>query len=309
MQSFTLISGRTEIATDNDSYSCCNCDEGIRIQVEIVNHLLSHFPWPHQPEPEVKIEDVDKTTFFIHEVGSKVSRDSEEVRKSKPSYHRQYNKRERSPETELLLQEFTQCHETKMFYCNFCRNGYKQKQTLERHLLREHDPRTNKSAEAEAANPENMFYCSICRNAYKHKQTIERHLLKKHNVVVEKSRLKRTAKPESSIKSDKFQCDKCGNRYMFRESLRKHLLRHLHPTNYGKVGKVSREKIICDRCSKLVDPSCMKRHFQVHHSTERPFKCDFPGCSTSFFDIGKFNDHKNIHQGIKPYICEYCGEF
>lgn len=134
--------------------------------------------------------------------------------------------------------------------------------------------------------------------------------------MIEKSVLKRSSKPsigadlsKQPSKKEKFQCDRCGNFYLFRESLRKHLLRHQNSTNCGKIGKVAREKIVCDRCSKLVDPSTIKRHFLVHHSTERPFKCEEPGCSTSFFDISKFNDHKNIHLGNRPYVCEFCGEF
>lgn len=115
-------------------------------------------------------------------------------------------------------------------------------------------------------------------------------------------------KSKKTTETEKFQCDKCGNLYLFRESLRKHLIRHLNPANCGKTGKVAREKIVCDRCSKLVDPSSMKRHFQVHHSKKRPFKCTEPGCTTSFFDISKFNDHKNIHLEIKPYVCEFCSK-
>lgn len=93
----------------------------------------------------------------------------------------------------------------------------------------------------------------------KHKQTIERHLLKEHNIVVEKRSLKSIDIKKERKKEKRFVCDKCGNLYMFRESLRKHLLRHLNPTNSGKVGRIAREKIVCDKCSKMVDPSVMKR--------------------------------------------------
>jgi KRAB domain-containing zinc finger protein len=135
-------------------------------------------------------------------------------------------------------------------------------------------------------------------------------------VVLEKNHLTRSSKPNKEDheeikhrkKEKQFFCDKCGNRYMFRESLRKHLLRHVNPTNSGKTGRVAREKTVCFDCGLLVDPSIMKRHIQVHHSDYRPFKCEEPGCKTTFFDVTKFNDHKNIHLGIRPYVCEFCGE-
>jgi hypothetical protein len=117
--------------TENTNlYLCCNCPVSLEIQAKISNHLLSHFLPPKistQHQHPSKIKDEAKVSSFIHEINSKT--DSDEALK-KPSYHTQFNKRSRSPFSEKLIKEFTQCHETKTFYCNICRNGYKQKQTV-----------------------------------------------------------------------------------------------------------------------------------------------------------------------------------
>lgn len=315
----------------NQKLEACNCQDGIKLQLLLINHLFSHLPIVKSE----KLEDA-----VVQETVSEGEESIvEEPRfKSKPSYHKQFNRRDRSPKTERVQREFTQDPNTKMFHCNICRNSYKHKQTVERHLSKEHYTfivGCNKAADSTISQvgtslavstyftlePETKtFYCNFCRNAYKHKQTMERHLAKEHEVKVPKIRLQSrfnvTVKSECAIqtyderrKKDKnLICDKCGQRFLFRESLRKHLLRHMEPTTQIKYGKTVREKIVCDICAKLVNPSVMKRHFQVHHSDYRPFRCEEPGCTTSFFDVTKFKDHKNIHLNVKPYVCEFCQE-
>ena len=136
-----------------------------------------------ESESESTEEEANKSDVF-----DEIFVTSNHSKKSKPSYHNQYNRRERSPITQKLLKEFTQNPETKLFYCNFCRNSYRHKQTVrifvhrhvkrdfdkaffkvERHLSREHDRRKteektgNFSLEAETK----IFYCNICKNGYK----------------------------------------------------------------------------------------------------------------------------------------------
>lgn len=52
----------------------------------------------------------------------------------------------------------------------------------------------------------------------------------------------------------------------------------------------------------------MKRHKLIHHSDEKPFKCDHLGCNAAFSDGRILADHQNIHLDKKPYKCEYCSE-
>ncbi|CRL00287.1 CLUMA_CG013560, isoform A [Clunio marinus] len=310
----------------------CNCQDGIKIQINFINHFLSHdndaqchFESPSESDEKDIIDHGFEENYRDKEENSykKV--------KLKPSYHNQYNRRVRSPVTFQLQKEFTQDPTTKMFHCNFCRNGYKHKQTVERHLSKEHYPSSEKVSNSVMRNTsENvfpteqrnkLFYCNICHNSYKHKQTIQRHLAKEHNLELDNNyksqvsdfkpyqKIVRIQRKSRRSKDKKLICDICGQTFFFRESLRKHLLKHVdHVTYTKKIVKTTREKIVCDQCTKLVNPSLMRRHFQVHHSDYRPYKCEEPGCTTTFLDITKFNDHKNIHLKIKPYICDFCQE-
>ena len=270
---------------------------------------------------------LDKENIEIVEHTESIDENQEQAIKLKPSYHNKFNRRGRSPNTQTIQQEFTRDPVTKLFHCNFCRNSYKHKQTVERHLSKVHYPVESDNGSFDDLTTElgftldpntRMFSCNICSSSYKHKQTVERHITKQHKIVVPKARLntrlinvirKERIEINKTKKDKNLICDFCGHHFLFRESLRKHLLRHINPiTNVTKTGRPIKEKIVCDQCTKLVDRSLMKRHLQVHHSDYRPFRCEEPGCKTSFFDATKFNDHKNIHLKIKPYVCEFCQE-
>lgn len=302
--------------------ACCDCSEGILLQVELLNHLLSHVGFAKNETEKITTDEME---VVEDEEQTAIISDSREQTKTKPSYHNKFNRRNRSPTTQKIQQEFTKDPGTKLFHCNFCRNGYKHKQTVERHLSKAHDYTKSGENFVDLGSedlgftiiPETRtFSCNLCPSSYRHKQTIERHLLREHKVEVPKTRLSNRMNNQIKIetvdrnKRGKYKnltCDWCGKNFLFRESLRKHLLRHIEP-QAQKTVRSAKEKIVCDQCTKLVEPSLMKRHFQVHHSDFRPFRCDEPGCKTSFFDKAKFNDHKNIHLQIKPYVCEFCQE-
>lgn len=291
--------------------------------MELINHLLSHM-FIARKETESQI-DVGSSNFQI-EVEQETLQEKDMRRiKPRPRYKNKFNRRDRSPTTENIQKEFTKDPKTERYHCNFCRNVYIRKQSVELHLSREHDPRKVSRRFSHEINDlefsldpkTNKFSCKICSNTYKYKQSVERHLVSQHNVVVPKIRLtngitsslKKSSSCPEKEKDKLLMCDWCGQSFKFRESLRKHLLRHVaSEPKRNNADKVAREKIVCDQCTKLVNPSLMKRHFQVHHSDYRPFRCEEPGCSTTFFDVTKFNDHKNIHLKIKPHICEFCQE-
>ncbi|KRY94748.1 Zinc finger protein GLI1 [Trichinella zimbabwensis] len=55
----------------------------------------------------------------------------------------------------------------------------------------------------------------------------------------------------------------------------------------------------------------MKRHVQRMHALQlrkrrptRLFKCTVEGCKKRFYSHVQLMDHRNTHNGLKPYLCE-----
>ncbi|KAG5184100.1 hypothetical protein JKP88DRAFT_244967 [Tribonema minus] len=81
------------------------------------------------------------------------------------------------------------------------------------------------------------------------------------------------------------------------------------PTS-GDKGAVNREKPYkCDfeGCTYVCKHS---HHLVTHkrtHSGEKPFKCDFEGCGHAFAQSAHLVAHKRTHSGEKPYTCDFEG--
>ena len=42
------------------------------------------------------------------------------------------------------------------------------------------------------------------------------------------------------------------------------------------------------------------------HTGEKPYVCNFKGCTQSFRALGHLKDHEKKHFGIKPFECNVC---
>ena len=105
------------------------------------------------------------------------------------------------------------------------------------------------------------------------------------------------------------ECDECGKKFKFKARLKRHLFMHLKhkrgsdPTEFKRSSSTPK-RVMCDQCSQMVlNP---RLHNFIHHSNERPFKCDEPGCKSAFKLSRALQEHKNLHSGEKPYVCEFC---
>lgn len=46
----------------------------------------------------------------------------------------------------------------------------------------------------------------------------------------------------------------------------------------------------------------------MHSENKHDLMCDFEGCTKGFSTKSMLRDHKNTHLGLKPYVCQYCGD-
>lgn len=188
--------------------------------------------------------------------------------------------------------------------CELCPKTFKYKQGLMKHFDLEH-------------KPENTFPCTKCNSRCKTLKNLHSHLRTHEPPRKENLSSLQCAKCLKMFPSPKqlslhlythrekfFTCDRCGAKFNNREQVKNHVLRHAGLFNK----KASHQRIICDQCSTMVYSYKMKRHKLIHHSDQKPFKCDIAGCSASFSDKRILLDHQNIHLKLKPYKCEHCPE-
>lgn len=293
----------------------CECTRGLIIQTELINHLLSHFTI----KQEVDSIRLDRTyTESLEESAedqlckelARTSRNRKSRRTIEPEkyfFHKQGGLKhiEHNP-SENKLQEKAAENDSAKVKCDFCPKLFKYKQGVKKHWELEH-------------NPENLFPCprNECPSRCKTLKNLHAHIRTHDPPREENLDSLQCSKCLKCFQSQKqlflhsythrekfFCCDKCGLKFNNKEQVKNHILRHVGL--FQK--KVYYQRIVCDQCSMMVFTHKMKRHKLVHHSDEKPFKCDFPDCNAAFSDSRILSDHQNIHLKLKPYKCEFCSE-
>jgi hypothetical protein len=295
----------------------------LRLQATLINHLLSHLTAASPKREEIETERIVESISEVTEHEVEISLEPDEKFKDvkvkkfscdvcfksflyKQGLQKHYsNEHDPANSNRVKYQRQPEDKETSSkINCELCPKTFKYRQGLMKHFDLEH-------------NPTNTFPCTKCSSRCKTLKNLHAHLrthdppreenldsLQCHKCFKFFPSPKQLALHLYTHREKFFSCDKCGAKFNNREQVKNHVLRHVGLFNK----KSTHQKIICDQCSMLVYSYKMKRHKIIHHSEEKPFKCDIDGCNASFSDKRILQDHQNIHLNLKPYKCEHCPE-
>ncbi|XP_060884159.1 zinc finger and SCAN domain-containing protein 12-like [Labrus mixtus] len=294
-------------------YKCDKCEEAFRYKVSLQKHNLTH----HE---------------LYCSVCRKVLRDAAALARHKASHT--LFQCTRCEETftlyKPLLKHCQNIHKiNKPFRCNRCSKTFSKLRVLIAHEWKHtgHLPfqcaqcslRVKTDADLvshqRVHTREKPYLCAECGKTFAQRSNLLRHL----NLIHSESRNEK-----------KYSCSECEKSFKEKASLKKHqrskhfeTLTQLfrHPCQYcGKMvaaSTIARHKLIHtgERPFKCTVPECenyfrstseVKRHVLIHHTTERPYKCD--DCGKGFVKKCYLNSHAKIHSGEKPFVCHCCGK-
>ena len=93
-------------------------------------------------------------------------------------------------------------------------------------------------------------------------------------------------------------CELCGKVFAKDYSLQTHI-------------KITHEKIKrfqCEVCKKDFSVLCnLNRHVRMVHNKEKS-ECEICGKMLSDFSPRRIESHMNMHKGLKPHKCKFCGQ-
>jgi len=191
----------------------------------------------------------------------------------------------------------------KVHVCDICERKTPSKNALKNHYLQHHADEKNWP-----------FQCKECGKRFVHKAVMKTHIERDHRGIkkyIHKTSVCEVCGKEVGTKNMKFHvankhgittggadeitCQICKYQCVTAAKLKYHMdKRHTEVT--------------CEECGEVMLAVYLKRHkLQKHTEVHlKPYVCYICNPPKGFVDSHSYNDHNNIHNGEKPYSCDYC---
>ena len=130
-----------------------------------------------------------------------------------------------------------------------------------------------------------LTVCTVCGKSIR-KESMKVHMVRNHD-------------NEEPVK-----CTKCGKILRNKESFK------IHQRKCTKDESLwANQKVPCPTCGKLVKRCYMKNHNITNHTPEhlKSFVCTECPKPKGFRFKPQYEAHMNIHRGVRPFACKYCG--
>lgn len=216
---------------------------------------------------------------------------------------------------------------TRLFHtvqtCRLCNKEYGNRNNFLRHMQRSHGK--EKKKDVPCPHCPKLFYSRWQLKVHMHAHNnvrLQCKLCEYHTVYPQalKTHVKIHSKQYNSI------CDWCGKGFMNKGSLKNHLAReHLgtsvdcsicgkkfYAKKYLKLHMECHEpdyalrNHACHLCSRrFLRRPMLRRHLRAHEGLKKYYKCSY--CDKTLSSSASLRDHTNIHTGLRPYVCELCG--
>ena len=169
---------------------------------------------------------------------------------------------------ESYLSHLNEKHEGKLQYkCGVCPEFFDTRELMKIHKIRECKVKTKPL--------DGALVCNFCGKQFKNKSMLRYHEQDKHG-------------------DDKLPCNDCGRVLKHPMSLKRHKRTH--------------KRYTCDICGMSGLLNKFKKHMQINHTEEHLKAYICPVCDPvrGFASIRYFEEHMNVHNGVKPFNCSYC---
>lgn len=167
------------------------------------------------------------------------------------------------------MESATSIRGTKLQGCCRCAEQFKKADDLIAHFKNQHSDHIHKGDRGK-------YNCKWCKIPFEHKGDLQRHY--------------------KSPRVKTYSCNECNTFFGTFTKLRM----HMEQVHGGF------QIYQCDECDKTYEQlNSLRYHKYTMHNEKNRYKC--PDCGKLFTRRNMYNEHRNIHLGLKPFKCKDCG--